>query len=419
MLVAYIAWTLIGASVFLAVFYMNLFWNATEARDPGELERYPSISILMPAYNEESAVETALENALNLDYPDYNVIFIDDGSTDSTMDIARTFDGHERLKLIEHDENQGKAAALNTGLAETDSDYVVVQDADSRIDEGTLQAAAARFETNDDLGAVIASIRPLHTDNFIRKLQSVQYRITNFYRSLMAQIDTIDVTPGAFSMYRAGDLKELGGFDVGNPTEDLEIAWRLRKLDRELEMVYDKNSETEYPPTFMSLYRQRVKWARGSIRNAFKHRDMFFNRDHDWFGVFQLPVHIFSPLIAVTSLTLIAVGVGQTVYNAFLQVSAVGITLPTIEAINLTRVILGMQWKIYVPLGISLVITAYLIHLAYRKAGDSVEHPFALAVYYFAFFALYGFFWTAAILKELMHTGRVWTRSQRPFSRPR
>ncbi|MDY6769593.1 MAG: glycosyltransferase [Candidatus Nanohaloarchaea archaeon] len=416
MLVTYLAWALIGASVFLAVFYMNIFWRTRgETVDTAQQDAHPPISILMPAYNEERTVETALDNALTLDYPDHEVIFVDDGSTDDTLALARQFADHDRLRIIEHGDNQGKAAALNTALDAADSEYVVVQDADSRIDEGTLEAAAARFMHNDDLGAVIASIRPLATDNFIRKLQAVQYRITNFYRSLMAHIDTIDVTPGAFSMYRKADLETLGGFDVGNPTEDLEIAWRLRRLGREIDMVYDRSSSTEYPPTFRELYHQRVTWARGSIRNAWKHRDMFFDDAYGWFGVFQLPVHIISPLIAITSLLLIATGLGEQAYSLLLHVSAVGISLPTIQAVDWTRLLIGVQWKVYAPLGLSMVVTAYLIRTAYRTAGDAVEHPVALGAYFLAFFALYGFFWTAAIIKELLHTGRVWTWSRVRF----
>ncbi|MDY6774166.1 MAG: glycosyltransferase [Candidatus Nanohaloarchaea archaeon] len=411
MMVTYIAWMLIAGSVFLAVFYLNLFRHtSSQSRDsPAELSSSPDVTLIMPAYNEEGTIREALENALNLDYPNYRVLMVDDGSTDSTLDIASEFAGHEKLTVLEHEENQGKSAALNTALEVTDSEYVAVQDADSSIDEGTLEEALAKFEQNDDLGAVIASIRPLWNDNFVRKLQFVQYRLTNFYRSLMAHIDTIDVTPGAFSLYRTSDLKEVGGFDVGNLTEDLDIAWRLRRLGREIDMVYRKRSNTEYPPTLLSLYRQRVQWARGSIQNAWKHRDMFLNREYGWFGTFQLPVHILSPLIAVVSLFLVGTGLARQAYSFLLNVSAVGLTAPAITGIELMPLLLRVQWKIYVPLAVSLVLAAYLIRTAYRKSQDPVQHPMALAAYYLGFFVLSGFFWTAAIIKELLHSSRVWT----------
>ncbi|MDY6762055.1 MAG: glycosyltransferase [Candidatus Nanohaloarchaea archaeon] len=417
MVVAFIAWGLIGTSVFLAVFYLSLFSrNSQAAEETPELRSTPSVAVLMPAYNEEGVVERAVENALSLDYPDYEVIFVDDGSTDDTLEKAKQYTDDDRLRIIEHGENQGKAAALNTALAATDAEYTVVQDADSVIDQGTLEAALARFEADSDVGAVIASIRPLATDNFLRRLQSIEYRITNFYRSLMAHIDIIDCTPGAFSMYRTADLKQLDGFDVGNLTEDLEIAWRLRRLGRRIDMVFHRSSNTEYPPTPRSLYRQRVTWARGSLRNAWKHRDMFFNSEHGWFGVFQLPVRLIAPMLAVVSLSLVAVGIAKQLYSVLLQLTSVGLVLPTLQGFELGQALLGMQWKVYIPLLLSLVVTAYLLRSAYRKAGDSIQYPGALAAFYFGYYILYGFFWSAAIIKELLHTAKAWTPSTRPFS---
>lgn len=407
-MITFLAWALIGSTVFLGVFYLNIYRNSAAAGADSVKSGKPPVSVMMPAYNEEDVVEESLEAVLDLDYPRYNVFFVDDGSTDSTVEKAREFQNDPKLEIIEHGENRGKAAALNTALEKADSRYAVVLDADSRIEPGLLEKTVARFEGNRDLGAVIASIRPLSRDTFWRKLQSVQYRVTNFYRSLMSEIGTIDVTPGAFSMYRLSDLKELGGFDVGNPTEDLEIAWRLRRIGREVDMVYVDYSSTQYPATFRALYNQRVRWARGSLVNSFKHRDMFFDSDYGWFGRVQLPIHILSPVIAIASLLLIATGVVQRLFNFFIQVSAVGLNLPALQSFNLVRFFLNLPVKIYLPLAAGLVVSAYIIRSAYRKAGDSVSHPLALSVYYLAFFALYAFFWIAAVLKEIFRTKRVW-----------
>lgn len=408
-MITYLAWLLIGSSIFMAGFYLNVHRKASEDEDYS-LESYPSVAILMPAYNEEEVVKTAMESACELDYPNYEVYFVNDASKDETLPKAKSFEDHERVNILSHDENKGKAAAMNTGLEQIEEEYTVVQDADTRITGDILKEAMAKMENKSNLGAVIASIMPLRTDTFIRKLQVVEYRMTNFYRSLMSEINTLDVTPGAFSIYRTSDLKDLGGFDRGNLTEDLEMAWRLRKeKNRELDMVYGKRSETEFPENFRALFNQRVRWSRGFIYNARKHWDMFFNSDYGWFGRFQLPIQGIVPLIAVVGLMMIFYGLLESLFNFAVTVSAVGLTMPTFESMNLTRVLLGIPWKIYAPLLISLVFTGYIIKTAYSKSGRSVRHPGGMAVYFFAYFAVQAFFWTAAILKELFQSKKIWT----------
>lgn len=401
------AWLLVGATIFLSFFYLNIYWN-TEEEEPAELSSTPSLTILMPAYNEENVVEESIESALSIDYPNYDVLLIDDGSTDSTLEKARKFEGREGFTLIEHEENQGKAAALNTGIENTDAEYIAVQDADSRVETELVEKTLAEMENNPDMGAVIGSIKSFSHNTFIQRMQRIQYRLTNFYRSLMAQIDTLDVTPGAFSIYRTEDVREVGGFDLDNPTEDLEMAWKLREHGKSLSMVFNEYSSTHYPETFKDLYHQRVRWKRGSIVNSFKYRHMFFDSSYGWFGKLQLPIHIMTPLLAAASLVMVFAGVLQQLYSAAINFSAVGLTFPALQ-FNLTRTILSMQWKIYLPLGAALVISGYVIKQAYGKAGEDVRHPAALAVYYLAYFAIEAVFVTAAILKEMFQTKRVWT----------
>lgn len=408
-MITYLAWLLIGSSVFMATFYLNVHRNGN-SEESYSLEEYPEVAILMPAYNEEGVVEESLENATNLDYPDYQVVFINDASTDDTLEIAEKFEERDNLTILDHEENKGKAAAMNTGLEEIEADYTVVQDADTSITADLLKEATAKMEHENNLGAVIASIMPLKRDTFVRKLQVVEYRMTNFYRSLMSKIDTLDVTPGAFSIYRTKDLKDLGGFDRGNLTEDLEMAWRLRReKHRSIDMIYGKKSKTEFPATLGDLFNQRVRWSRGFIYNARKHWEMFFNSEYGWFGKFQLPIQGIVPLFAVGGLIMIFIGILEALFNFAVTVSAVGLQFPTLGSMNLARVFLGISWKIYAPLLISLVFTGYLIKTAYSKSGRSVKHPGGMAVYFFAYFAVQASFWTAAILKELFQTKRIWT----------
>jgi len=398
---------IIGASMFLGLFYLNLYWSYEEESIP-KLSSNPPVSIIMPAYNESGKVKESLRSALEIDYP-VDIIFVDDGSTDDTLQKARKFSENRNLTIIEHGENQGKAGALNTALERVETDYVVVQDADSAIGSDLIEKSLAKLEANSDLAAVIGSIQNFESDTMMRKLQRVQYQMTNFYRSLMASIGTLDVTPGAFSMYRTEDVKGVGGFDEGNPTEDLEMAWRLRKSGKDLDMVFSSESRTEFPESFKGLFHQRVRWKRGSIVNLIKHREMFFNKDYSWFGRLQLPLHAASPLLAATSLLLVFVGLSEVVYNAIVYYSATGFTFPALNSINWMRLLLSVQYKIYVPLGLGMIVSAIMIKTAYKEGGKNFRNPKAVFIYFMWFFAFQGFFTLSAIIKEMLQTKRIWT----------
>ena len=362
----------------------------------------------MPAYNEEGVVADSLENILDLDYPDYEVILVNDASTDNTLKEAKKFEEDPKLKIIDLEENQGKAGALNRGLEHVSGRFSVVQDADSVLEEGTLEKAVAKMMEDLDLGGVISRIQPLNRNSFFRKLQVTEYTVTNFYRRLMCSIDVLDVTPGAFATYRTSDLKDIGGFDKGNLTEDLDVALRLRKKGRSLDMVYEKVSRTELPETYSDLKGQRVRWARGFIQNARKHKDMFFNSEYGWFGKFQFPLHLFMPAVAVMGLSLILYGVVEGLYNLYLHISAVGFSFALGE-LNLVKMLLGFQWKIYTPLVAGLATTGFMIREAYKNSGREVSHISSLLFYFLGFFAVKAVFWSTAIFKEITRKSKVWT----------
>ncbi len=409
-MILYIAWLLIFSSVFLSVFYLSIYSTARETRNEEmeEMENPPSITILMPAYNESEVVEEALNSVKELDYPGYQVVFVNDASKDSTLEKAEKY-ASDKIKIISHEFNKGKAAALNTGLAETDSDYVVVQDADSKIESELLYKAVGKMESDKSLGAVIAAIRPLKADNFVRKLQTVEYQLTNFYRMLMTEINTLNVTPGAFSIYRSSDVKDVGGFDEGNITEDLEMAFKLRKSGKLFEMIYFNSSYTEFPSTLRGLYNQRVRWARGFIYNGWKYREMFLNRDYGYFGTVQLPMLVLMPALIVTSFTMVITGLSQSLLDFIIKSSAVGVQLPAFSLSNLYTGILGSNMKVYLPLLLSLMLVAYIIKKAYNYGGERPRNIPALLFYFFAYFLLQSGFWVAAILKEVTRSKKVWT----------
>lgn len=408
-MILYIAWLLIFSSVFLSIFYLSIYSSVNDREEEiKEMDEYPSVTILMPAYNESNVVEEALNSVKELDYPNFNVIFVNDASTDDTLEKARKYSS-EKIEILEHNVNKGKAAALNTGLEEATGEYIVVQDADSKIESELLYKAVTKMDAERTLGAVIASIKPLKADNFVRKLQRVEYQLTNFYRMLMTEINTLNVTPGAFSIYRTVDVKNVGGFDEGNLTEDLEMAFNLRKHGKMFEMIYFDSSYTDFPGTFKDLYNQRVRWSRGFIYNGWKYKEMFFNKEYGYFGTLQLPMLVIMPALIITSFVMVFTGIAQAIYNYYLELSAIGLTLPDLMLQDFYLILLGANMKVYLPLLLSLVLVAFIIKTAYNYAGERPKNMPALLFYFFAYFLLQSVFWVAAVLKEMLRSRKVWT----------
>jgi len=406
-----LAWILVSSSVFLSAFYMSVYSEKKGGNMRQEFEApdsWPSVSILVPAYNEEKVVRESLQNLLNIDYNDLKVIFINDASTDSTLEKAKQFEDHDGLEIIDLKDNKGKAGALNAGLEKADTKYTVVQDADSLMGSGLLQETVSRMEAEENTGGVIARIAPLEKDTFVRKLQVVEYMMTNFYRNLLSTVDLLDVTPGAFSIYRTQDLKEVDGFDVGNLTEDLDMAWRLRKKGRSIRMHYGTKSRTELPSNFRDLKGQRVRWARGFLYNVRKHSGMFLSKKYGLFSRFHVPMQFLVGIISVLGLGLIGYGLFDSLYNFYITVTSVGLRF-SLPQINLMEAVLSFQWKVYTPLILGFSLIGYLIREGYRESGRNLDHPHTLGFYFFAFFFLQAYFWSTALFKELFRSTKAWT----------
>lgn len=406
----WLGWLLIGTSLFMVAFYMNIYKSVPIGEEFDEdLDREPSVSILMPAYNEEDVVVGAIESSLDIEYENLDIIFVDDGSSDLTYSKAKKFEDNPNIKLIQHSENQGKGRALNTALENTDSKYTIVQDADSEIDGQLIRKSVSKLEKDKDTGAVIGSIRPLKSDSFVQKLQVIEYTLTNFYRNLMSHVDILDMTPGAYSMYRTEHIKKLDGFDEDNLTEDIELAWRIRRDGKSIEMAFHEATHTEFPDTMRSLYHQRVRWARGFMRNVYEKRDMFFNDDYGWFGRFQLPVQVLVTSVSIVGFLLVSIGLAQGLFDMIIRVSSRGLELPSIGFENIKRTLLGISAVIYIPMIASLGFSAYELKVAYSESSMKIRDAPPLVFYLSVFFMIKGFFWMVAILKELTGSKKTWT----------
>lgn len=286
-------------SLYFTTFWVIVFLNGEikfEDKSRVKLKRKPFVSVIVPAYNEESVIEHTLESVTSLDYPKdkLEIIIINDGSTDKTHKIVQDFiKKHKKsnIKLF-HQENKGKAAALNHGLSKIEGEFFACLDADSVVEPLTLKKMLGVYEDNkEDLAIVTPAMKVKEPQTILQKLQRLEYILTLFTARLMSCLDCLYVAPGPFSLYRTKIIKELGGFEEGNLTEDMEIAYRVQKQHYSIKHCHDAYVYTNAPRSTKELYLQRNRWFKGGLFNALKYKEITFNKNYGDFGFIQMSIN--------------------------------------------------------------------------------------------------------------------------------
>ena len=251
--------------------FMNAFLIASLLLDrrPPRIQpsRYPSVSILIAAYNEEASIADTLRSIANQDYPGaFEVFVIDDGSRDRTAAIVDACD-HEWLRLLRQPHNAGKSAALNRGLAEARFDLVVTLDADSFLYRDALRNLVERYLGDPPNTRAVAGTMLVRNSrkNWVTKAQEWDYfhgiaaikRVQSLYQGTL-------VAQGAFSIYERAALRQIGGW-VDCVGEDIVLTWAMLRNGWRVGHAEDACCFTNAPDTLHQFVRQRQRWARGMM----------------------------------------------------------------------------------------------------------------------------------------------------------
>ncbi len=246
------------------------------------------VTVVVPAYNEERTIRVVVETLLESEYPDMEVIVVDDGSRDGTAD--RILDLHERgrIRLIRQ-ENAGKAAALNAGIAAASGEVVLYTDADSLFLRDTV-AKTVRWFADPSIDAVCGNDMPLRTGTGLQKLLAITTHIgTGYVRRALSVIGCLPIISGNLGAIRRRVLEEIGGFRRlwG---EDLEITWRLHAQRKRIVFDPEPAVLADCPATLAALWKQRVRWMRSYLKVAALHRRLVFRREAWPFSLY-LPIN--------------------------------------------------------------------------------------------------------------------------------
>ncbi|MEP7256408.1 MAG: glycosyltransferase [Ferruginibacter sp.] len=279
----------------------------------------PMVSIIVPAYNEEINACRTVSSLLNQDYPNLQVVFVDDGSTDNTFKKVSVEFADNPDVQVHTKPNGGKASALNFGVNIANSDFVVCIDADTQLKSNAITELMKKFTTGN-IGAVAGNVKVGNEVNLITRWQSIEYITSqNFDRRAFELLNCITVVPGAIGAFRKDAVVKAGAFTTDTLAEDCDLTMRLHRNGYKIANCNEAISYTEAPETMRQFMRQRFRWSFGVMQSFWKHRDALFNLKYKSFGMVALPniliFQIILPFLApladfILVFSLVAAGLG-------------------------------------------------------------------------------------------------------------
>jgi cellulose synthase/poly-beta-1,6-N-acetylglucosamine synthase-like glycosyltransferase/peptidoglycan/xylan/chitin deacetylase (PgdA/CDA1 family) len=326
MLLKSLFWLGIGSLTIMSILYLVLALIGHHRRSRTRCpvvpdDKLPFVTVVVPAYNEEEVICKTLAQLRRSDYPatKLEVIAVNDGSTDSTMDtLEDCADEWPQLRIVSQD-NCGKPSALNNGIsrAREESTVIVTIDADTLVRTATVRMLARHFVAKHHakrLGAVAGHVKVGNRRNIITAWQSLEY-ISGICVTRMAEgmMNAIWIVPGACSAWARDALTAMGGFRDDTMAEDTDATLMLQKLGYLVRQEEQAVADTEAPETIKALAKQRKRWTFGNMQALWKHRAMMLRPRYGLLGMLSLPYALLSLVVPLIFLPVAVVAVGMNI----------------------------------------------------------------------------------------------------------
>lgn len=267
-------WMILLAGLSRSILFLILA-HLREPHKGGFQSALPSVTIVIPAYNEEVVILRSVRNALSVDYPDLKVMVVDDGSTDNTLRLVREAYGDHENVIVLTQPNQGKWRALNHAYEVLDTEIAVCVDADTNIDPAAIRHLVQPF-SDPSVGAVAGTVLVGNKKGLLTRLQAFEYFVSqNIGRRALERINGIIVIPGALGAWRAEAVRDVGLYSNETLTEDADLTiWMLRGGYK---MAYAEHAlaYTEVPAGAGAFLKQRLRWSLGNLQVLWKHKGAF------------------------------------------------------------------------------------------------------------------------------------------------
>jgi cellulose synthase/poly-beta-1,6-N-acetylglucosamine synthase-like glycosyltransferase len=300
LLAAVIQWSIIPIGVLTvarALLLVALAWRHTKRPTPVWHSR-PVVTVVIPAYNEEIGITATVSSIAASDYPNLEIIVVDDGSTDATAQHVRDLKISGVTLVTQH--NAGKPRALNTGIAAARGEIIVMVDGDTVFEPDTVTQLVQPF-ADETVGAVSGNTKVGNRTGLLGRWQHVEYVLGfNLDRRMYDVLRCMPTVPGAIGAFRRSVLAEIGGVSEETLAEDTDLTMAVNRAGYHVAYGERARAWTEAPFTLRGLWRQRYRWCYGTMQAMWKHKDAV--RERARLGLVALPYllafQVVLPLIA-------------------------------------------------------------------------------------------------------------------------
>ena len=294
------------ARVFLLFGFARRHMRLVRGRPPEE-ELSPAVSIVVPAFNEAVGIERAVRSLAASEYPEFEVVVVDDGSSDGTADLVDQL-GLPGVSVVRQP-NAGKPAALNRGIEESRHEIVVMVDADTVFEPMTLRNLVQPFRSSG-VGAVSGNTKVGNRRGLLGRWQHIEYVMGfNLDRRLFDVLRCMPTVPGAVGAFRRRALTDVGGVSGATLAEDTDLTLAIGRAGWRVVYAEEARAWTEAPATLRLLWRQRYRWCYGTLQAVWKHRAAMWRPGEQRIGrrglpylvLFQISLPLLAPLIDLFS----------------------------------------------------------------------------------------------------------------------
>jgi cellulose synthase/poly-beta-1,6-N-acetylglucosamine synthase-like glycosyltransferase/peptidoglycan/xylan/chitin deacetylase (PgdA/CDA1 family)/spore germination protein YaaH len=363
--------------------------NLLNEKSPDLTPSFPSVSILVPAYNEEKVIQRTLGSLLKNHYPgDLEILVIDDGSKDQTISVVEKWiQTHPQVRLIRQT-NQGKSHALQNGMQNAKYEIIVLLDADTQFEGGTIGHLVEPF-SEPQVAAVSGQVKVGNSINFLTRCQALEYTCGfNLDRRAYDDLNAITVVPGAVCALRKTHVLEAGGFSHDTLAEDTDLTLMLHRLGYGIRYAPQALAWTEAPESFQGLVKQRIRWSFGTMQCLWKHRDLLFNPEYGWLGWLSLPSIWFFQILLVA-------------------------IVPIVDSLLILSLILGNGAAVLPFMILFLGVDLFLAVLASRIEHEPISRSVLILPMRLLYRPLLAYVVWKSILRAFSGVWMTWTRVER------
>ncbi len=335
---------------------------------------FPTLSIIIPAYNEEKVIAHTIEALISEDYQKKEIIVVNDGSTDKTLEIAKSY--QQEIKII-NKQNGGKASALNCGLRYASGEIIVIVDADTIIGLGSLKELVKGFQSNKRVAAIAGNIKVRNRQNLLTWCQALEYIASiQITRRAFDYFGSIPIVPGALGAFSRSSIDESGLYDKSTIVEDFDTTVKVAKSGFVIQGSTKATAYTEAPATFSDFIKQRKRWYRGNLQVYLKHFNVLLNPRFGFLQRLSFPFMIFSALLmpfvgfAVIASVIITLIQGEVFF--VLQIFLLFIILQYLQSLLALRIdgegLKVALYSVFFVIGYKQLLDALLIKAIFEMA---------------------------------------------------